>query len=83
MLKLIPGLRDRVIGSEAIGKVEADDHRQLLDPAAADQMNTVKVFALDDAWWRPDVHPGPARRGHDLNERERHLDQRARAAVSA
>ncbi len=38
MLKLIPGLPGSVIGIEAVGKVEADDHRQVLDPAAADQM---------------------------------------------
>lgn len=38
MLKLIPGLPDSVIGIEAVGKVEADDYRQVLDPAAADAM---------------------------------------------
>lgn len=35
MLKLIVGLVDGVVGIEAIGKVEAADYRQILDPAAA------------------------------------------------
>jgi SpoIIAA-like len=35
MLKLIPGLASNVIGIEAIGKVEAADYQQVLDPAAA------------------------------------------------
>jgi SpoIIAA-like len=35
MLKLIPGLPDDVVGIEAVGKVEAADYREVLDPAAA------------------------------------------------
>jgi hypothetical protein len=35
MLKLIPGLADNVVGIEAVGKVEAADYQQVLDPAAA------------------------------------------------
>ena len=35
MLKLIPGLADNVIGIEAVGKVEAADYHEVLDPAAA------------------------------------------------
>ncbi len=38
MLKLIEGLPDDVIGIEAVGKVEAADYRQVLDPAAAAAM---------------------------------------------
>lgn len=33
MLKMIEGLPGNVIGFEAVGKVEADDYRDLLDPA--------------------------------------------------
>lgn len=33
MLKLIPGLAANVVGIEAIGKVEAADYQQVLDPA--------------------------------------------------
>jgi hypothetical protein len=35
MLKLILELADNVIGIEAVGKVEAADYQQVLDPAAA------------------------------------------------
>jgi hypothetical protein len=35
MLKLIPGLAPNVVGIEAVGKVEAADYQQVLDPAAA------------------------------------------------
>jgi hypothetical protein len=35
MLKLLPGLPDDVVGIEAVGKVEAADYREVLDPAAA------------------------------------------------
>lgn len=35
MLRLIEGLPDYVVGVEAVGKVEADDYRNVLDPAVA------------------------------------------------
>lgn len=35
MIKLIKGLPDDVIGVEAVGKVEADDYRDVLEPAVA------------------------------------------------
>jgi SpoIIAA-like len=35
MLKLIDDLPDNVVGIEASGKVQADDYRTVLDPAAA------------------------------------------------
>jgi hypothetical protein len=35
VLQLIPDLADNVVGIEAVGKVEATDYRQVLDPAAA------------------------------------------------
>ena len=36
MLKRIDGLPGNVVGFEAVGKVEADDYREVLDPAVAD-----------------------------------------------
>ncbi len=33
MLKLLEGLPQNVVGFEAVGKVEADDYRDVLDPA--------------------------------------------------
>ena len=38
MLELIPGLPDNVVGLEAVGKVEAADYRQVLEPAVAAAM---------------------------------------------
>lgn len=35
MLRLIPDLPSNVVGMEAVGKVEADDYRDVLDPAVA------------------------------------------------
>jgi hypothetical protein len=35
MLGLMEGLPDNVVGVEASGKVEADDHRDVLDTAKA------------------------------------------------
>jgi hypothetical protein len=40
MLELIPDLPPNVVGIEARGKVEADDYRQVLDPAVADAIKT-------------------------------------------
>ena len=35
MIKVIPDLPEDVIGFEAVGKVEADDYKTVLDPAVA------------------------------------------------
>jgi hypothetical protein len=46
MLELIPGLPDNVVGIEAVGKVEAVDYRQILDPAAAAAMKAHEKVRL-------------------------------------
>ena len=40
MIKFIEGLPDNVIAVEAVGKVEADDYRNVLDPAIAKAIET-------------------------------------------
>jgi len=46
MLELIPDVPDGVIGIEAVGKVTADDYRQVLDPAIGRARETLKVRLL-------------------------------------
>lgn len=54
MLKLISGLPENVVGIEASGKVQADDYRTVLDPAAAEAIKahgTVRLlYVLGDAF---------------------------------
>jgi len=40
MLRPIPGLPENVVGFEAVGKVQADDYRQALDPAVSEAVDT-------------------------------------------
>ncbi len=54
MLTLMSGLPDSVVAIEASGKVEADDYRTVLDPAAAAAMKAHEkvrlLYVLGDAF---------------------------------
>jgi len=81
MLKLIPGLATNVVGIEAVGKVEATDYQQVLDPAADravrdhDRVRLLYVLAGDYEGYTP------AAMWEDAKLGSRHLKAWERIAV--